>query len=205
MFKKLIIILAILQMNLAFAADNTQVHAKDPGDAALHIMMDALSAFKKLRASESDSMENTKKLVRTKIMPFIAINTSAKIALKDHWEKLTPAQQKMFARYITQSIMKDYVGMLHSYQRIGNLSISIGKNIKRKGNKALVKLRIKPNKKTNKVVIVLLKMIKVTNQWSVYDLAFSGVSLVKTYQAQFHSHIKRKGLDHLIEEISKKL
>jgi phospholipid transport system substrate-binding protein len=39
-----------------------------------------------------------------------------------------------------------------------------------------------------------------SSHWRVYDLVFSGVSLIKNYKAQFNSHIKRKGMDSLIEE-----
>ena len=43
------------------------------------------------------------------------------------------------------------------------------------------------------------------NSWYVYDLVFSGVSIVKNYEAQFNSYIKRKGLEALIERSQKKL
>jgi hypothetical protein len=36
-----------------------------------------------------------------------------------------------------------------------------------------------------------------SQQWRVYDVVFSGISLIKTYKAQFDSHIKRKGIDSL--------
>jgi len=43
------------------------------------------------------------------------------------------------------------------------------------------------------------------NKWRIYDVVFSGVSLIKNYRAQFNSHIKRKGLDSLIAKVIKKL
>jgi hypothetical protein len=44
-----------------------------------------------------------------------------------------------------------------------------------------------------------------SSHWRVYDLVFSGVSLIKNYKAQFNSHIKRKGMDSLIKKINKKI
>jgi phospholipid transport system substrate-binding protein len=44
-----------------------------------------------------------------------------------------------------------------------------------------------------------------SSKWRVYDVVFSGVSLIKNYRAQFNSHIKRKGMDSLIAKIIKKM
>jgi ABC-type transport system involved in resistance to organic solvents, auxiliary component len=55
-----------------------------------------------------------------------------------------------------------------------------------------------------KPLIISLKMIR-SNQWRVYDVVFSGVSLMKNYRAQFDSHIKRKGINSLIAKTIKKI
>jgi phospholipid transport system substrate-binding protein len=70
-------------------------------------------------------------------------------------------------------------------------------------NKAIVKLLIAFND-TQTPFKITLKMIH-SDRWRVYDLVFSGVSLIKNYRAQFNSHIKRKGLDSLIKKINNKL
>ncbi len=217
MIKTLLIILSILQINFAFAQSDTQenIHPTPieeqevldildpPGTAALNIMVGALSSFKALKKSEQDSLENTKSLVKIKILPFIDMQTSTKIALEDHWGGLDLKQKQLFIDYITQSLIKDYVGMLHSYEKIGLVEISLQKNIKRKDNKAIVKLEIKPNSKS-KPMLVTLKLIR-DNRWKIYDVVFTGVSVVKNYRAQFDSHIKRKGLDSLIKKTIKRL
>jgi len=51
---------------------------------------------------------------------------------------------------------------------------------------------------------ISLKMIR-SSQWRVYDVVFSGVSLMKNYRAQFDSHIKRKGIDSLVAKTLKKI
>ena len=69
--------------------------------------------------------------------------------------------------------------------------------------KAIVKLFISLNNDP-KPTRISIKMIY-SQQWRVYDVVFSGVSLIKTYGAQFDSHIKRKGIDSLTEKLTKKL
>lgn len=213
MIKTALIILSILQMNFAFAqseAPKIPIDKKEvieildpPGTAALNIMLSALSSFKELKKSEQASIENTTSLVKIKVLPFIDMQTSTQIALEDHWDQLNIAQKQLFINYIEHSLIKDYVGMLYSYKDIDFVEIALQKKVLRKDNKALVKLEIKANAQS-KPSLITLKMIR-NERWRIYDVVFAGVSVVKNYNAQFNSHIKRKGLDSLIQKTLDKL
>ena len=213
MLKIALIILSILQMNFAFAQSETPLIPIDkkeviemldpPGTAALNIMLSALSSFKVLKNSEQASIENTTSLVKIKVLPFIALKESTRIALEDHWDQLNFTQRQLFIDYIEHSLIKDYVGMLYSYKEMDYVEIALQKKVLRKDNKALVKLEIKPNADA-KASVVTLKMIR-NDRWKIYDVVFAGVSVVQNYNAQFNSHIKRKGLDSLIEKTIERL
>jgi phospholipid transport system substrate-binding protein len=217
MMKRLVIILTIFHLNIAFAMgsmpsvpnpvqiiDESIADIIDPpGTAALNIMISALSSFKALKKSGKATIQNTNNLIQLKLLPNLAMDVSTELTLKKHWDKLNNQQKKMFKQYITNSLINDYVGMLHSYEELDLIEISVHKKIKRKDNKAIVNLEIKPNEQARPVQ-VSLKMIR-TNKWRVYDVIFSGVSLMKNYRAQFNSHIRRKGIDSLIDKITKKL
>lgn len=213
MIKTALIILSILQMNFAFAqeeAPKIPIEKQEvidildpPGTAALNIMLSALSSFKELKKSEQASMENTTSLVKIKVLPYIAMETSTQIALEDHWNKLNAQQKQLFVNYIEHSLIKDYVGMLYSYKDIDYVEIALQQNVLRKDNRALVNLEIKANAES-KPSVITLKMIR-DGRWRIYDVVFSGVSVVKNYNAQFNSHIKRKGLDSLIQKTIEKL
>ena len=103
----------------------------------------------------------------------------------------------------SKSLIRDYVGILSSYKDIDSVQISVDPKIKRKDNKAIVKLVISIND-AKEPFVISLKMIRL-NSWSVYDVVFSGVSVVKNYKAQFNSYIKRKGIDALIKRSKRKL
>jgi len=213
MIKTALIILSILQMNFAFAQEEAPKIPIDkqevidildpPGTAALNIMLSALSSFKELKKSEQVSMENTTSLVKIKVLPYIAMETSTQIALEDHWNQLNAQQKQLFVNYIEHSLIKDYVGMLYSYKDIDYVEIALQQNVLRKDNRALVNLEIKANAES-KPLVITLKMIR-DGRWRIYDVVFSGVSVVKNYNAQFNSHIKRKGLDSLIQKTIEKL
>ncbi|MBT3195218.1 MAG: ABC transporter substrate-binding protein [Candidatus Ruthia sp.] len=217
MIKRLAIILTIFHLNIAFAMDgipsmpnpvqmmNDSVAdiVDPPNTAALNIMVSALSSLKELRKADKATPENIKSLIKIKLIPSIAMDVSTELALKKHWKNLNDQQKHIFQQYISQSLMKDYAGILGSYEKLDSVSISVDPKVKRKDNKAIVELFITLNDDP-KPIKISLKMIR-SNQWKVYDVVFSGVSLVKNYAAQFNSHIRRKGIDSLIAKTVKKL
>ncbi|CAC9434882.1 ABC-type transport system involved in resistance to organic solvents, auxiliary component [Bathymodiolus heckerae thiotrophic gill symbiont] len=211
MIKTLLIILLILPINLALAAQNTTLSNSNslngiidlPNTAALNIMMGALSSLKELREQNKATPENIETLIKIKLLPNIALDVSARLALKKHWHTLNSQQQHIFQQYITESLIRDYAGVLGAYKQFDSINISVNPKVKRKDNKAIVKVLIAFNESQNPFKVTL-KMIY-SNRWRVYDLMFSGVSLVKNYQAQFNSHIRRKGIDSLMRKIISKL
>ena len=215
--KKIITIVAIFFINSTFAAssntekDNTTNEVAQsvieiidpPGAAALTIIVDSLSSLKELKKHNQSTIENIKALINVKLFPHLDINTALKISLKGYWEDLDFKQRQVFYKYIVQSLVNDYAAILVTYDNLDSINVSVDPEIVRKDNRALVKLRITFNDDP-KVTIVSLKMIR-SNRWKVYDVVFSGVSLVKNYRSQFKSYIRRNGLEALVEKISNKL
>ncbi|HIF48269.1 phospholipid-binding protein MlaC, partial [Candidatus Thioglobus sp.] len=194
MLKTLLIILSILSSNVALAMDANTNHAPansviadiidPPNSAALNIMVSALSSLKELKKQNKASKENVEMLIRLKLLPNIAMGVSTKIALDKHWGELNIQQKQFFQYYISESLIQDYVGILSSYEKLNSIQITVDPKVKRKDNKAIVKLYIRINDEP-KPVSITLKMIRL-NAWHVYDIVFSGVSVVKNYRAQFN-------------------
>jgi phospholipid transport system substrate-binding protein len=215
--KRLVIILAIFHLNIAFAIesmlpvpnpvkimnDSVADIIDPPHTAALNIMVNALSSLKELRKQNKDSTENIETLIRIKLLPNIAMDVSTELALKKHWRELSAQRKLIFQKYITQSLIRDYAGILGAYENLNTINIAVDPKVKRKNNKAIVMLIVNLNNNP-KPINITLKMIR-TNKWRVYDVIFSGVSMIKNYRAQFNSHIKRKGIDSLIAKIIKKI
>jgi phospholipid transport system substrate-binding protein len=214
---KNILALTVFYVNFALAASSTPPILNStkilngsiaevidpPGAAALNIIVSNLSSLKELRKKNMASVENIEHLIKVKLLPNIAVAISTELALKKHWHKLNLQQKLIFQTYIVQSLIKDYAGMLGAYDELDSINISVDPKIRRKDNKAIVKLIIHFSDNP-KPINVSLKMIR-SSQWRAYDLIFSGVSLIKNYRAQFNSHIRRKGIDSLVSKISKKI
>jgi phospholipid transport system substrate-binding protein len=209
MIKTLFIIFTIFTSNLTLAAyqANTAKEVADiispPGSAALNIMLSTLDSLRELKKQNRSSEKNVEALIRIKLLPNLAMGVATEIALEDHWDILNAKQKEFFQHYISESLIKDYISILSSYEDMNSLKISVEPNIRRKDNKAIVKLKISLND-TSKPFNVTLKMIRL-NTWNVYDVVFSGVSIVKNYKAQFNSYIKRKGVEALIKRFENQL
>ena len=214
---KIILALTVFYVNFALAAgdvpsmpnpakilnDSVAEIIDPPGTAALNIIISNLSSLKELRKNNIASVENIEHLIKVKLLPNIAVAISTELALKKHWHKLNSQQKIIFQTYIVQSLIKDYAGILGAYDQLDSINISVDPKIRRKDNKAIVKLIIHLGDNP-KPINVSLKMVR-SSQWRAYDLVFSGVSLIKNYRAQFNSHIRRKGIDSLVSKISKKI
>ncbi len=211
MIKTLLIVLSILPINSTLAIDkvlNTTHQAivdmiDPPNSAALNIMVSALTSLKELKKQKRATKKNIEALTRLKILPNIAISVSTKIALNKYWDNLNIQQKQFFKYYISESLIQDYVGILSSYDKLDSVHISVDPDVKRKNDKAIVRLIININNDP-KPSIISLKMIRF-NTWRVYDIVFSGISIVKNYRAQFNSYIKRNDIDSLIRKSKQKL
>ncbi|SHN89930.1 hypothetical protein BHECKSOX_79 [Bathymodiolus heckerae thiotrophic gill symbiont] len=200
MFKRIATALIFL---IASFSSTVTFSAPPPEVAAVHIMTDALLALKESKAQGKNSIEDIEDLIVKELLPNLDINESTKQALKKHWNELKPRQQAILKTYIAVSLVDNYSAILASYDNLDSIQISADPLVKRKDNKAIVKLNIYING-SSKPVEVSLKMI-LSNDWYIYDVVFSGVSLVKNYQASFGSQIKQKGIEGLIAKASKKL
>ena len=119
MLKRLVIILTIVYMNLAFAE---RPNENTPHSVAVNVMESTLLSLKTLQEQNKNSLSNIENLVLSKLMPNVDISFATKIMLRDRWDDLSSKQRTMFVEYITRSIVQDYVGLLNSYDNLDDLS-----------------------------------------------------------------------------------
>lgn len=193
MLKRLIIIFAIFHINLAFA----QIpDTNTPHNVAVNIIEGALLSLKTLQEKNSDSSSNIEDLVLSELIPNVSIEFASKIMLRERWNDLNRNEQTMFVNYVTGRIVQDYVSLLSSYENLNDLNIEIEDNYALNDNEASVKLHIAINK-NNYHYYITLKMVEL-DRWYIYDAIFPGISMLKHYQKNFDSIIKRKGMEGLI-------
>jgi len=156
----------------------------------------SINIFKK--SNKNILIEDVKRLTKNDLMPFIASKFSTKQALSKHWDKINEQQKQVLENYIVNSLIKDYSNILFNFNDFNSIKIKVNDKIKSKGNKAIVFINFSAEKSSNSVNIVA-KMIN-NNEWKIYDVVFSGVSLMKNYESQFNSYIKRKGFERFAKK-----
>jgi phospholipid transport system substrate-binding protein len=188
--KKLLLIIFFGVFSATILANTANTADK----AAQDIINSSIDKLKTLhQTTKEPNFSQVKNLINANFLPFVDTKFSASQALKPYWNSLTLNQQQKLADYIVNSLIDDYAGVLISYKDLDSLKIKADPKIKQRDNLAIVALNITTNTK-NEDLIIATKMIK-TDIWRVYDLVVSGVSLIKTYEQQFNSYIKRKGFD----------
>ena len=71
-----------------------------------------------------------------------------------------------------------------------------------KGNVALVKTIIQ---KSNDEIPVDYKLIKLGNDWKIYDFIVEGVSMIRNYRTQFKKIIHKSSYEELVSKLKKKV
>ena len=194
-----------LSLLLALAVITPKVNAdQNPSSAALGIMIEALSSLEQYQSTGRVSFEDVEEVIVAELLPSLDITESTRLALKKYWSELTPKQQLILKTYIATSLVDNYSSILSSYDNLGKIKLSASPDVRRKGNRAIVTLYASTQDGSSKPIEFQLKMIK-RDEWYVYDVVLSGVSLVKNYKAGFNSYIKRKGIEGLIARTTRKL
>lgn len=204
LIKPAVLSIAVLfasQFTHANSFQNSSFEPSSPASSAVLILstaLDDLGALKDKKTSKS-----IKDFINTKIVPHLSIETSAKFALKDHWDKFNDFEKKTFSRYIERSLSRDYVSFLSSYNSENGVLIKANSPAKIQNNKAIVPITVLING-SSRPISITLRMVN-DGSWKIYDVIYKGVSLAKNYRLEFNSHIRRKGVPSLIKKINKKL
>jgi phospholipid transport system substrate-binding protein len=194
--KKLFLILFLLLNSNIFADDiNTDTKTDVKANIALEKILNQSINELILAKKENPqlSKNGVEKIIQEHLLPFIATTVSAENSLKEHWNKLNDNQKLNLEKYIVNSLSNDYVGILAGFNDFDKIKIEVDEKIKTKDNKAIVTINFITTEQ-NQPIMVAAKMIK-NDIWQIYDIVFSGVSLIKNYESQFKSYIKRKGFD----------
>ena len=129
----------------------------------------------------------------------LTFNYIIRRTLGENWSKLSPDQQRDFARLVTDLLLRSYTKKLKKeYKPV----ISFGAPVE------LTKLRVEiPSrvKMRNKEVLVAYRMAKLKSGWEVYDIYVRGVSLSQNYKSQFREHFLTRNAALLIQLLEDKL
>ncbi len=176
--------------------------ADDGPDLFLKNSVKEISAFISENKEVLDSDENfLRSKVDELVIPKLDIELMSKIVLgKKHWTMMSISQKKRFQQAFRGLMVSTYMKSLTSFdgEKIKFLPYEKGK----RNDVARVKSVYLLNE-GELHVSYSLKMNQ-SGSWKVYDINIDGISLLRNYRSDFRSHIDRKGMDSLIQDLESK-
>jgi phospholipid transport system substrate-binding protein len=149
--------------------------------------------------AEQKQKDDVKKLAAS----LLDYDELGKRAMAQHWDKLSPAQQKEFISTLRGLIERNYVKQLKT-----NLDYQVVyKGEDPDGSESVVTtlVKVKTSGTTNDAEVVY-KMHKLADgSWRVFDIVTDEVSLVRNYKTQFNKIITEQSYDALIKKMKSKL
>ena len=190
-----LIFACLLLPSLAFAGTGTRVVKK---------ANETISAKLKIKAAAGSAKEaKLAKEVTSSVRGFLDVDELGRRALKNHWAKITPAQQKEYLDLLRSLVEANYVKGLRA-----NLKYKVhylGEEAKKDGQ-ILVKTEVKTKRRGRPYTVSVDYLLrKDGGKHRAFDVFTDGVGLVENYRAQFGKLISKYGMDGLLKRMRKKL
>ena len=173
------------------------IMAADSQAAAEFLKKNQDSVFAVLQQADITSAEKNKKIIEI-ITPLFDFALMAKLTLgKKVWPGLTKEQKERFTQLFIERLRSSYLDRLTLYTD-EKVIYEAPVEVKRK-----VHIPTSLVSKDNKISI-LYKFYKSKTDWQIYDLEIQGVSIIRSYRAQFSQILQNGSFDDLLKKMEKK-
>jgi len=169
-----------------YAADPTAT-VKAYVDEVLNVLNDSAS---------EDSKKDEIRKIAARMFDFSAIS---KATLGKNWKKLDKDQRPEFVRLLRSILENAYISKMLGYTDEKTVFIK---------ERPLSKTRVEvqTNLVTGNMEIPMhYRMLRLKDQWKVYDVIIEGVSLIKNYRTQFRRILAKQSPDELLQVMRKKV
>ena len=194
-------------IGIIFASDSCpsispKIAEDSPIEQVEAIINDVVCSFIELQSGNNGNLTSTLNLTKKKIIPYIDLEYSTKIALGTYWGQLDSKQKKIFERDIKNSLINEYVGILSDLAIWEDIKISVNDDYSQNDNLARVKVLVSLEEEKASASVIL-KLIR-KNRWKIYDLEYQSISILDIEKMGYNSKIKRQGIEKLIQKMLKK-
>lgn len=199
-------LLAALLCGLLLAAGRpAAADAQAPAGEGTRTVKTANETVKELlRARAAPGSPEEKKLagqVTRSVRDFLDIDTLGKRAMRDQWDRLTPAQRREFLQLLRGLVEANYVKALRA-----NLDYQVRyRGEQPQGDHLLVATEIEVQRHGRpRAIAIDYLLIRERGTWRAFDVITDGVGLVDNYRAQFNKIIARDGVAGLLHRMRSK-
>jgi phospholipid transport system substrate-binding protein len=157
------------------------------------------AALDKAPAATRHNADKIRPLVDGLLAPHFDKDYTARLVLGWHWRSATQEQRQQFAAALYERLLRTYAGAVADWtpDRFKLLPL-------RADPAALqVTVHTQVTSTRGEVVPVDFRLHQTDDDWKVYDVTVDGVSYVRIYHDDTDMEIVRKGLNAVIERLSK--
>lgn len=198
MKRVLFAVVCVLTLAFAAMADTPKSNANDDVKTVEALLKEKTDAILSLLQDKAMDISVKKERIMEIVQPVMDFALMSKLTLgKDNWGRFTPAQQTEFVDLFVERLKRSYLDKTAFYDdekivyQPGTLA----------GNKVHVPMTIVSG---DKPIKLLYKFYNAGSRgWMAYDLEINGVSLIKSYQAQFTEMLKSGNPQDLLAELKK--
>ena len=131
------------------------------------------------------------------VTPMFDFNLMAKLSLgKKYWPNLSQEQKERFTELFVERLRQSYLNKLTAYT---DEKIVYESPIADEKKVSVPTVLISKGKK----ISMLYKLYPADNTWKIYDIEIQGVSIIRSYRAQFNEILQKGTFDDLLEKMQK--
>ena len=173
--------------------------AAEPMEAIKQTTDKVLSIVTNPALRPAEKAAEKEKLIRQAVDERFDWEEMARRSLATHWARRTPEERKEFVPLLADLLERTYLKKVEDYS--GEKVLYEGET--KDGDYAMVKVKIVTKK--NQDIPVEYRLKKEGNNWMIYDVSISGVSLVNNYRTQFNSIISQSSYENLVKRLREKV
>ena len=194
MNKWMVKVLFYTLFSLVFLSQAVTADDKSAAEEFLKSNLDAVFAV--LQNKDLSPQARNSEVVEI-VTPMFDFKRMAKLSLgRKHWPNLTPDQRDKFTALFVERLRQSYLNKLTAYtdeKIIYEPPVAVKKKVH------VPTLLISKDKK----ISMLYKLYPSNNTWRIYDVEIQGVSIIRSYRAQFDEILQKGTFDDLLKKMHK--
>jgi len=187
MLKKLIL-LPLLTMSFLFAIEEANIKSE---------MDSKIQEITSILQDKALSSESKKEKISPTVDTIFDYKTMSKISLGKKWKTLSSSEQENFIQKFETKLKNSYFEKLELYT---DQKVLVQELEKVKSTRIQLHTDIIGVEETYEVIYKFYK-VKNSNDWRIYDVEITGVSIIQTYRKQFSEFLKTKSFSKLLESL----
>ena len=175
----------------------SQALTADDKSAAKEFLKSNLDAvFTVLQKKDLSQQDKSSEVVEI-VTPMFDFKLMAKLSLgKKYWPDLSQEHKERFTELFIERLRQSYLNKLTAYtdeKIIYESPVAVKKKVH------VPTLLISKDKK----ISMLYKLYQANNSWKIYDVEIEGVSIIRSFRAQFNEILQKGTFDELLQKMEK--